>query len=331
MKFFKLLLFVILGLLGIIAILVIVAPKDFTVKESITIDAPKSVVFKHIQNLKMQHAWNPWNELDPDQVVTFSEGEDGVPGYKYEWSGPVNGNGFQQLVSVDENTVVQDLVFTAPYESKSKVTFEVEETEEGTKVTWTMEGSMPIPMNAVLMFSDMGMSNDFQRGLKNLEMMVSDFVSMPVYRGNEVKVVDIEPTRFLGIRENISMEDMQDFYASSYESLYGKLSKYDIGRASGLYYVWDEETGTTDMVATLVASKDVPALEFFELEMSGKALQVELIGDYKGLADAHWAIDDYMTDFGISIKEPVWEEYLVGPDEEADTSKWITKVTYFIE
>ena len=331
MKILKIILFIVLGLVVIGAILVFTAPTTVKVEESKVIDAPKPLVFKHIRYLEKQHAWNPWNELDPGQQVTFSGDEDGTPGYKYEWVGEVNGKGYQQLVSLDENSVEQDLVFIEPWESKSKVFFTVEEVEEGTKVTWAMDAEMPAPMNAVMLFTDMGMSSDFQKGLNNLEDIEKKKKNNPEYRGYAINQVEIEPVRFLGVREVVSMDEMQDFYGNSYGELAKKLGAFELTRPSGIYYSWEVENNRTDMMAAMAAPENAPAMLFDDIRLSGKALQVEVVGSYDQLEDAHWALDEYIQDFGVTMKFPVWEEYVTDPMSEKDTSKWLTKVTYFIE
>lgn len=331
MKILKIILFIVLGLVVIGVVLVFTAPTIIRVEESTVINAPKPLVFKHIKYLEKQHAWNPWNELDPGQQVTFSGDKDGTPGYKYEWTGEINGKGYQQLVSLDESSVEQDLVFIEPWESKSKVFFTVEEAEDGTKVTWAMDAEMPAPMNAVMLFTDMGMSADFQKGLNNLKDMVLAAKENPEYRGYKINTVEIEPVRLLGVRKVVSMAEMQSFYETAYRELGQKLGKYELKRPSGIYYSWDEPNQQTDMMPAMAVADDVPSMAFDEIRLSGKAVQVEVYGSYDKLEDAHWAIDDYIQDFGVMMKFPVWEEYVTDPMTEPDTSKWLTKVTYFVE
>lgn len=331
MKILKPILFIILGIILVAVILVLIAPNDYQIRESRVIDAPKGMIFRHISNLKKHNEWNPWNDYDTAQIVTFSEGEDATPGFRYSWVGPINGKGYMELESIAENQVDIDLVFTEPFQSESDITMELEEVDGGVNVIWTLDGSMPAPMNAVMLFSDMGMSTDFQKGLENLETMVLELKNNPVYNGYNVNAVDIPTTRLLGVRKNVKMENMQEFIANSYGSLMGKLSNYEFSSPSCLYYTWDEESGETDMVAAMITNESTPKLVFEEMIFEGPAIQVDYYGDYENMQDPHWAIDLYMSDFGITPKMPVWEEYVTDPGSEPDTSKWLTKITYFTE
>ncbi len=95
----KILKYIFLGILGIVAILVIVglvAPNEFNVEKSITIDAPASEIHPYVSNLRLQNEWSIWAEMDPDQKETY-EGTDGAAGSKHSWEGEITGKGTRKL------------------------------------------------------------------------------------------------------------------------------------------------------------------------------------------------------------------------------------------
>ena len=168
MKILKYLLFGILGLAVLIVIVGLVASNEFNVEKTVIINAPASQVHPYVSNLRLQNEWSVWSQMDPDQKETF-EGTDGTPGSKHSWEGEITGKGYQEIVSVTPTRIETNLVFTDPYESQADVYFDLKESGSATEVTWGFKSEMPFPMNIFLLFGDMGVGDDFQKGLENLK------------------------------------------------------------------------------------------------------------------------------------------------------------------
>jgi len=173
MKILKYILFGLLGIIVLLALVGLIASNKFNVEKSITIDAPASEIHPYVANLRLQNEWSVWAEMDPDQKETF-EGTDGAPGSKHSWDGEITGKGYQEIVSVTPTRIETNLVFTAPYESQADVYFNLKESGSSTEVTWGFESEMPFPMNIFLIFGDMGVGDDFQKGLENLKAKVEN-------------------------------------------------------------------------------------------------------------------------------------------------------------
>ncbi len=172
----KIVKYVLIGISSLIVLIVIVgllAPNVFKVEKSITINAPKTEVYPHIAQQKLQNEWSVWAQMDSNQKVTF-EGVDGTPGSKYSWEGEITGKGSQELVSVSSDQIKFNLIFTDPYESQADVYFNLEENGTRTVVTWGFDSEMPFPMNIFTLFGDMGVGDDFQKGLENLKVKVEE-------------------------------------------------------------------------------------------------------------------------------------------------------------
>jgi effector-binding domain-containing protein len=131
------------------------------------------------------------------------------------------------------------------------------------------------------------------------------------------------------------MSEMEAFYSKNLGAIMGvsgaKKLEMD-GYPSGIYYDWNEETGTTDMAAA-IPFKNAGAgaggnIKLIEVP-AGKALLIDYYGGYYGLGQAHYAMDDYMKRNNLTQKAPVIEEYITDPGTEPDSSKWLTKIYYF--
>jgi effector-binding domain-containing protein len=62
-----------------------------------------------------------------------------------------------------------------------------------------------------------------------------------------------------------------------------------------------------------------------------KAISTEFIGNPAGTGVAHAGLGEYMTEKGLKEILPCMEEILTDPAKEQDMSKWVTRVTYFVQ
>ena len=65
---------------------------------------------------------------------------------------------------------------------------------------------------------------------------------------------------------------------------------------------------------------------------SGKAISVDYYGAYDGLGTAYeWLMYHVEANKLEYVEAPAIEQYMTDPMSEADTSKWLTKVMFFIK
>jgi len=132
-----------------------------------------------------------------------------------------------------------------------------------------------------------------------------------------------------------SMEILvSQFYATNVGAIFGKLQKSgvtSIGKPCGLYFKWDVGSDQTDMAVALPVENaiTIPGATAYTIP-SGNALQIDYYGKPENSIDAHYAMDDYLKDYGLLSNPPVVEESVTDPSEEPDPSKWLTKITYYI-
>lgn len=171
-----------LKILGIIVGLLIVfilaaglfLPKDYHFERSVTINAPKDVIWKNISTFANFQKWDPWLVYDP-QMKRSITGTDGTPGATYSWEGNGDvGSGSQTYKALSPMERVDiDLHFLKPFESKAAVYYTLKEEGNGVKVAWGFNTRFPYPMNALTMFMNMDASldKDFSAGLANLKKL----------------------------------------------------------------------------------------------------------------------------------------------------------------
>ena len=167
MKFLKYLAFFLLGIIILLLIVALFAPKSFHAEGSSIINKPKQEVFNFVKQVKNQEHYGVWFRMDKNIQKNYT-GTDGTVGFRYEWKSDVVGNGAQVITKIDEgNRVDMDLFFQESKEPAKSYILTEETAPNQTKVTWVIDGNMPYPMNIMGLFYNM--NNDFIQGTKNLK------------------------------------------------------------------------------------------------------------------------------------------------------------------
>ncbi len=347
MKFLKVIGIIILVLVIAFFVLAFIGPKGFEVKRTRVIKAPKELVWNQISDFKAWEAWSPWQEKDPSTENTY-EGTVNEKGYKMSWVGDISGTGSMTLVQANpEDSIWYDLAFEKPYESKATNGFKLNETEEGTEVTWWITGEYGLIERPMMMFMDMEkmIGGDFERGLERLDS-VSVVEAKRIEEENKVDIQEVtfNEVTYVGIRHKTSMKEAMtsEFFATNY----GKLSEYfeeeelEMVREKGpsaLTYSWNEQDSTTEIVLAFPVKKVKKVDDGFEIiEVSTKsALLVDLYGDYsspeyaEGAMKSHMALSMYIQENGLT-QGLVIEEYPTDPATTAPENM-LTKIYYLLE
>ncbi|MGB5238037.1 MAG: SRPBCC family protein [Flavobacteriaceae bacterium] len=169
-------LYIVLGLVLLIVILAVIAPKGYDVNRSITINQPLSKVFDYLKYLKNQDEWSPWQKRDPNMKKEFV-GTDGEVGAISKWDGNKEvGMGEQELKRIVENEVIEsELRFLKPWKSESDAYLKVNESDTGqTQVIWGFSGRNKFPMSIMMLFMNMDkmVGKDFEEGLGSLKELM---------------------------------------------------------------------------------------------------------------------------------------------------------------
>jgi len=147
----------------------------YRVIRATSVAAEPAAVFEHLNDFHKWQAWSPWEDLDPQQRRNYSGAESGV-GAKYVWHGNRKvGQGSMEITeSQSPNKVVVDLRFIKPFKSSAVTSFDVQPSESGSTVTWTMEGpkTFMTKMMGVLKSMDAMIGPDFEKGLARLKSTV---------------------------------------------------------------------------------------------------------------------------------------------------------------
>ena len=244
MKVFKNTLILLLILVVCFAIYVGSRPASFDFERSRTIEAPASVLYNKVNDFKNWPAFSPWIEQDTSARIRFGELTEGV-GAEYEWEGEVLGLGNMHTDAVVNNqSISQTINFLEPYEATSNVNWRFKPVENGTEVTWQMDGEQNFlsKLYTVFMGSIEEMTGpDFDRGLYKLDSIVQQ--DMKVYSIRVNGVVEHSGGYYLYQSTSCKMSEFQNEMKKAMPEIGAYAVSNNISFAGSpfvLYHKWDE-------------------------------------------------------------------------------------------
>ncbi len=174
MKIIKSILLVIVCLVALALVTALFVKKDYSVMREVTINKPRQEIYDYIKLLKNQDNYSVWSKKDPNTKKTYT-GTDGTIGFIATWDSEVKdvGAGEQEITKMkDGESLNMQLRFKKPFEATDwayMVTSSINDNE--TKVKWGFNGTMPYPMNLMLLTMNMDemLGKDLEQGLLNLK------------------------------------------------------------------------------------------------------------------------------------------------------------------
>ena len=177
MKWIKRLFLLILSLIALVLIIGVFVPKKFKAERSIEVSLPKDSVYQYLKFLKNQDQFSVWARQDPKMKKTYT-GTDGEVGFVSAWKSNNSevGAGQQKIVAIEAGKRIDmELMFIAPFESTNDAYISTTAFDaKNTRVSWSIKGEMPYPMNLTSLFFDMeeALGQDLEKGLKNLKRIL---------------------------------------------------------------------------------------------------------------------------------------------------------------
>ncbi|HEY9257214.1 SRPBCC family protein [Chitinophaga sp.] len=338
MKVLKTLAWIIGIILFIALALIFFAPTTMHVERTVEINAPASIVWNDIIRFEKFNKWNTWKQMDSTARFTIT-GDDGTIGATDSWKGSKIGEGKLQHLSMDTyKSVTQKLTFLTPFPSESDVFFNLSEAAGKTKVTWGFDTRYKRPQNVMSLFMKGALETDFDQGLSNLKSMAEAEVKGPGTPNGidvTVKEMNFPATTYAAVRKTIPMSRITDYYRQNLRTIYNAATaaKLQPGVPCGIFFTWDRKLQQTDMAAAIPVPEGSKAASGYEIITlpAAQAAYADYYGPYSKIANAHVAIQKFITDKGRKIIPPTIEMYVTDPGKEKDSSKWLTKVIYFMK
>lgn len=333
----KKILYVIIGISALYLILCFFGPSTIKVERSTDIKTSSVEDLQHkLADLKFFHdKWSPWTRRDPNMKTTYA-GVCCEPGSSYSWESEKDsvGKGIMTFNKFNSDSVLMTLNFDNT--GDTKVYYITKGNDKGmVSVTWGMVFDIGFLGRAPMLFMNMDkmIGPDYETGLANLKKVIE---SMPVETtaNYEVKELSWDAKTFYGVKDKLSFEKLAAFFGTSYGKIGVALAKakaQPIGMPKAIYFTFDEKTMVTDVAAVMEVANGtkLEGVEKFETP-AGKVLLIEYFGAYDKSANAHYAMDAYMKEKGLT-QSFVLEEYANDPMTEKDTAKWQTNIFYIVK
>ncbi len=308
-------------------ILCIATPATMTVVRSTTINAPKNVVWNQMVDLENQQNWSPWKEMDPSIKTTIT-GPAGQVGQKSEWTSNDN-VGDMTISTVEGDSMRYDLHFVKPFEGKAVGWVTVSGEDGAVVATNGYSGESGFWMRGMsALFGKRMMEKMLDRGLELLKEYVESGkaeVPAPAY---VIEEYTFPATSFAIIRKTVKMNEMDSFYHQSYRTIEAAAGSQINGNKHTIAYTWDEAKGEADLAVGFPVSGPVKGVTMLDIPES-KGYKLVMTGAYnmENFKNAHMAIGKHAGENGLT--DPLMmEEYITGPEQEADTTKWVTHLYY---
>ncbi|MBI1313593.1 transcriptional regulator [bacterium] len=223
----------------------------YEVQRSITISATPQQVFNTAADYSTWTSWSPWLCAEPDARVTVTDDANSV-GSIYAWQGDLVGEGEIEHRDLQSGRLIEDEIrFFKPFRSKSKVSFEFEPADGGTKVTWKMQGSLPWFLFFLTSMMKSFIAMDYDRGLKMLKEFIEtgDVLSTTTIVGVE----PVGPLQMAGVRRSCTLAEIGPAMTSAFGEAKEKFCQLglpaDGGGAISVYLDWDLKTQTFDFIS----------------------------------------------------------------------------------
>lgn len=343
MKYVKIFLFIIAILLVVFIVLAMIGPNDYSVSRTVNINAPESMVYAQVSSLEKMNSWAPWGEED-SEMTSEIHGQDGTVGAYSRWEGPEAGVGEQKLVKLEENSRVEtQLRFIEPWEDEASAYFDVKGNEDGTtSLTWGMTGGQNMMLRAMSMIPGMDMDSQigpmFEKGLGTLKTMTeaeAERVKFEREGKYSIAIIERPSMNYLANMDEVPMEGISEFCGVNFPAIataIGVSGNEITGYASAIYYKWDEVNGVTKMAVGFPVKEELKIQGYQNLGLrEGRYLKAVYNGSYDNSTETYEAMDKYVAENRLIQDGPVLEEYVIGPSEDADPSKWVTHIYFSIK
>ncbi|HJW30539.1 MAG TPA: SRPBCC family protein [Saprospiraceae bacterium] len=338
MKFLKYLLYIVLAFIAIGIILGLVGPKTYDVSRSAIIPSSPEQLWPYLTSFQKSQQWTPWVRIDTTMKVTFT-GEEGKVGSKQSWTSKM-GNGEQTMKTIEPYTSVEsELKFFMPWGvGVSNTSFHLKDTVGGTLVTWNLNGKNDFigRIMGSVMSMDKNVGKPFEDGLNNLKTLMASLPKEDNANAFQIMPGEYPGGQYLVVRSKVKISALKDFFNKSFGAVMAGAKKCGAeinGVSCGLYYTWEPDKDMTDCAIGVPIAKPVKApqgLTVLSLPAS-RMLSIDYIGAYSGLQKVHNALNDYITANKLTMTPPAIEDYIKDPMSEPDSTKWQTRVVYFVK
>ncbi len=171
-KTLRVVLIILAVIVAAILIIPLFSPSMVEVTAETEVDLKPSVIFPMLASFENREEWDPWVSTDTTAVVTIVP-QPGYVGSTYTWDGQRLGTGKMEVVEVTENQHIEARLWFGDTETPSRVTWDLEPVDGGTRLVWSFSQETSYPMERLgMMFGKSFLQQSFEFGLQQLKVFL---------------------------------------------------------------------------------------------------------------------------------------------------------------
>jgi len=319
-------------LLGLIALLVIVAfilPKTYKVERMVYINADKDLIYNLTSNFNKWPLWVPWTREMDSTAVFETQGENGQVGTIWQWKGKKMGEGTMTATDlIPGQLVAYDLSFNnGKYQSKGKVMIEE---GDSCKVSWTDEGDLGYNPLARYMglFMEKMMGPDFEKGLAKLKKIAEERRNWP-----KIEETKMPAQTILTVRDSAGPKTFEKVMSSAFGEIMSYIKKNkskQTGAPFAIFHRWDSVTFFSVMdigIPVEKADKESGRIKISNIPEQN-IVKAVYFGPYEKTGPTYIALMQFIKESNKEMTGGPWEIYVTDPMEVKDTLKWQTDIIF---
>jgi len=336
MKILKKILIILVIIVAVAAIIGWMLPADVHIERSQTINADAGKIYAYLDNMKKDPEWSPWLQKDPNTQLTFEGPESGV-GSKQSWKSENSdvGTGRMETIEAVINQKIKREMYFMEDATPAFASFILAPDGNGTRVTWTLDASMgsnPFMHIMGKMMSGMA-GKEFEKGLGNLKEKIE---SMPAEAAAPFKIetVVVAPAHYMAIHDSVSIPTIGEKLAQNYAQIEIALAKQKLassGSHFAIYYSDSQTNWEVDVAIPVEKPGKADGKVMPGERKGGNAVVARYFGPYMNMGSVYTGLKDYIAANKLTIVGAPWEEYIVDPTMEKDSTKWNTDIYFPIQ
>jgi effector-binding domain-containing protein/uncharacterized protein YndB with AHSA1/START domain len=335
MKAFKIIGIFLLAILLFSVVWALILPSEFEISKTTYINADKEVVFNQVNDFENWVYWSPWH--DTLMKIDYS-GPDKGAGSKMSWVNESEGVGEMEILESVQNEYLKfDLKFRDNPNSKASAEFDFETEGDSVKVVWTFkaDGFKFLVGRWVGYLIKSGVKASFDAGLKNLKNYSESLPEKPDYFGYQIKVINDDDTYYLAVKDSARADNMTEAMNTAYTKIlnFAKENNIQFSGAPVSFWASFNPESYSKFICAYPVNNEVEGSGDVNLYVhkGGKKLMVQHIGPRENIANAWNALHNYTQYNNLTEIDMPYEEYLIGPNQQEDTEKWITNVYFSVD
>jgi effector-binding domain-containing protein len=319
------LLFVILGALYISTL-----KSSYLIHSSTTINAPISMVYNEVSNLRNWENWGPWFKDDKTVALSFPNLAKGKNA-ELLWTGKNGSGSIKTLSEILNKEIVQLFTFD---NNTANMIWSFTPNHNNTAITWTVNGTKSFSEKIYWLLKG-GVENNIKLNLKGgLEQLNNELVLKMEKHSLEIKgIVDYGGGYYLYQTTHSNLEDISAKTSEMFSEIENFMTENNI-RPAGDYFTLNhsiDQVNNTFMFSVCVPVRERIAttgnvlIGYLEPQQTFKAV---FYGNYLFLPQSWPLIYKALNETGFEAvkKGYSFEIYTVNPKNTPNPAAWITEI-----